>query len=190
LNLEIDESGGALTYSRVKINVSGSGIIDTWSNVSLGGNSSSTASRLSSGTGQTYAACDAAANMDYIDITYAVATASPYNSYLCSNPARFLSPISLASSSASCGDDGTLSTAGGKATYFKAHAASDYSTATDATLSALTVANTDNQYVQITSVPSTFEFLNSNGKKGLIYVSSGTLNNTTTDIVVSVKVQR
>ncbi len=190
LNIEIDESGNTYTYKRVKLNVSGSGIIDTWTGIALGGNSSTTASRLSTGTGQTYDACDAAANMEYIDITYAVNTTAPYPSYLCSNPARFLTPVGLGASTASCGEDGTLSTAGGTATYFKAHAAGDFETIDDAGLAALTVSNSNNQYIEITAINTTYEFLNSKGKKGLIRVTGGTLNNTTTNISVNVKVQR
>ncbi|HVD98554.1 MAG TPA: hypothetical protein VNB90_10150 [Cytophagaceae bacterium] len=185
LNLEVTESGGGLTYHRVKLVISGSGIIESYTNIALGGGTSTTASRLSTGTGWTYASCDAANNMDYIDITYAVAT----NSYLCSNPARFLSPISLSDHTASCGDNGMLQTDGGNHTYFRAHIPSDFPIATDVTLAALTVVSTDPEYIQITTMPSTFEFLNSYGKKGLIQVTSGTLNNTAADITVSVKVQ-
>jgi hypothetical protein len=193
LSLETDESGGNYSYKRVRLDISGSGIIDTYAGISLGGNSSSTASRLSSATGLTYLACNAAANINSIDITYAVGTSSPFTSYLCSNPARFQSPISLSSSSASCGEDGTLSTAGGTATYFKLYTGTTtFDQIGDAGLSALTVSSSNNQYIEVTSTSSNnvFEFLNANGKKGLIRVNSGTLNNTTTDINVSVKVQR
>jgi hypothetical protein len=191
LNIEVDENNNKYSYKRLTLNVSGSGIIDSWANVSLGGNSSNTASRMSSGTGQTYDKCNAVANMDYIDITYAVNTTNPYPSYLCSNPARFLTPVSLGTSTADCGEDGNgLSTAGGSATYFLLNNTANFDTATDADLTALTVSSSSPQYVQISAVGTVYEFLNSKGKKGLIKVVSGTLNNTTTDIVVSVKVQR
>lgn len=191
LNIAIDESSNTFTYNRIKLNISNSGIIDTWSNITLGANSNAAASRLSSATGQTYLACDAYANLDYIDITYAVNTTSPYPSYLCSNPARFLAPISLSASTVNCGEDGTsLSTGGGNATYFKAYTGTDFATIDAAGLTALTVSTSDNQYVQVTTVGQVFQFLNSKGKKGLIKYDSGTLNNTTTAIVVDVKVQR
>lgn len=190
LNIEIDESGSTYTYKRVRLNVSGSGVIDSWTSISVGGNSSLTGSRLSSGTGQTYLACNASANMEYIDITYAVNLTGSNPSYLCSNPARFLAPVSLGSSTASCGEDGTLSTAGGTSTYFKAYTGGDFGSITDAGLGALTVSASNNQYIEVTSTGTVYEFLNAKGKKGLIRVNSGTLNNTTTNINVDVKVQR
>ena len=189
LNIEINESGGTLTYKRVKLTISGSGIVDSWS-TELGGNSNALASRMSSGTGQTYTACDAAANMEFIDITYAVNTTTPFPSYLCSNPARFLTPVSLGTSTSDCDEDGVLSTAGGTATYFKLYSGGDFASATDAQLSALTVSSANKEYIEITQAGLTYEFLNSKGKKGLIKVVSGTLNTTGGSIAVEVKVQR
>jgi hypothetical protein len=190
LNIEIDESGSKLSYERIKLNISNSGIVDHWTSISLGGNSSNTASRLNTATGHPYTACDAAASeMKYIDVTYAVGTGTGNPSFLCSNPARFSTPIGLAASDANCGDDGALSTSGGSATYFKTYAGTDFNTISNTGLAALTVSNTNNQYVEI-SIGGVYEFLNSSGKKGLIKVVSGTLSNSATDIVVEVKVQR
>lgn len=203
LTIAVDESGDKYTYKRVKLNVSGSGIIDTWSGVSLGGNSSSTASRMSSGTGQTYLACNAGANIEYIDITYAIsktpsdvptagtcATQSGNFSYICDNPTRFTCPIGLTTSTASCGEDGNLSTAGGTATHFKTYTGGDFATITAAQLTALTVSTSDPTAVQVTAVGDVFQFVNAKGKKGLIKVVSGTLNNSANDIMVDVKVAR
>lgn len=190
LNIEIDESGGDYSYKRVKLNVSGSGIIETYTNRVLGGNTNPAASRMSTGTGLTYTACNAAANINYIDVTYAVSI-SAQESYLASNPARFSSPINLTASSASCGEDGTLPTDGGKATYFKV--ASDqnlFDNATDSDLTNLSVSSSDPQYVKISNVGQVFEFLNSDGKKGLVKVVGGTLNDYAGSITVDVKVQR
>jgi hypothetical protein len=191
VNIEVDESGDKYTYHRIKLTISGSGIVDTWSNITLGGNSNPAASRMSSGTGQTYLACNAAENMEYIDITYAVSTTNS-NSYICSNPARFVAPISLTVSSVNCGEDGYKNTNGGNPTYFKLHTANDFATIDDAGLTALTVSNSNPQYIQVTSTTTNnvFEFLNSNGKKGLIKVNSGILNNAGETINVDVKVQR
>lgn len=190
LTFAVDESGNQYKYKRVKLTVSGSGLINEWSSIELGGNSNKLASRMSSGTGLTYEACNAAANIDYIDITYAVKTTSPYTSYICSNPARFVAPVSLGTSTASCGEDGDLSTAGGKATYFKASTA-DFAAATDASMGTLTVSSSNNQYIEVTAKDQVFEFLNSDGKKGLIKVTAvNQLNNTAGSITVAVKVQR
>jgi|GEM_PF-1201131 len=192
LSIVVDESGDKFTYKQIKLNVSGSGLINDWSEVVLGGNSSKLASRLSSGTGLTYTACDAAENIEYIDITYAVKLTAPYTSYIVSNPGRFGSEVNLGASTADCGEDGTLSTAGGNATYFrKASSAVDFNAATDASLSGLEVSSSDNQYVEVKAVDDVFEFLNSDGKKGLIKVTKiNKLNDTGGDITVDVKVQR
>jgi hypothetical protein len=184
LNIEIDESGDKYTYKRVKLNVSGSGIVDSWSSITLGGQTNAAASRMSSGTGQTYSACNAAANMEYIDITYAWNT----DGYLCSNPARFLSPVGLSNSNPSCGDDGALPTNGGTATYFEVYSGGDFATITDAQLSALTVS-TANQYVSFSAAGSVYKFENAKGKKGLIKVNSYTTA-ANGSISVDVKVQR
>jgi hypothetical protein len=185
LNIEIDESGDKYTYKRVKLNVAGSGIIDSWSGITLGAQSNAAASRMSSGTGQSYTACNAAANMEYIDITYA----SNADGYLCSNPARFLTPIGLGNTNPSCGDDGSLPTNGGTATYFKTYAGSDFATITDDQLNALTVSSSNNQYINFTAANGVYEFLNAKGKKGLIKVTSYAPGNSGS-ITVDVKVQR
>jgi hypothetical protein len=185
LNIEIDESGKTYTYKRVKLAISGSGIVDSWTGITLGAQSNAAASRMSSGTGQLYTACNAAANIEYVDITYASNT----DGYLCSNPARFLSPIGLTNANPSCGDDGSLPTNGGSATYFKAYTGSDFATITDAQLTALTVANTNNQYISFSATGGVYEFLNAKGKKGLIKVSSYTAGNSGS-VTVDVKVQR
>lgn len=192
LTIEIDEAGGNKVYKQLTLNVSGSGIVDTWSSVELGGNSNALASRMASGTGLTYTACNAAANIDYIDITYAVALAAPNTSYISSNPARFVAPISLAASTATCGDDGVLPTSGGKASYFKKYTGTVvFADATNTDLEALDIKTTDNQYAEVAAAGDVFAFLNPNGSKGLIKVESvNQLNNTAGSITVSVKIQR
>lgn len=199
-NIELEEAGGKYSYKRLTLNVSGSGVISTWELVDLGGNLNALASRMSSGTGLTYVSCDAGENMDYIDITYAVSTVAPtYYSYICSNPARFNSPVSLTSSTATnCDSLGTsISTAGGNAAYFVAvtgNADSVFTNATDASLSALTVSSSDPQFVQVTALGEVFAFLNNDGKKGLIKVkgidATYGLNDGRGSITVDVKVQR
>jgi hypothetical protein len=189
LSFEVDESGSKFTYKRLALKISGSGVIDTWTGITLGAQGNSAASRLASATGQTFVACDAAANINYIDVTYSASGSPTVLSYLSSNPARFQAPISLSASSSSCGDDGTLSTAGGRATYFRASSA-DFDAATNAQLAALTVSTSDNQYVAISGTGTVYEFLNSDGKKGLIEVTAGTLGSTSGSVTVNVKIQR
>jgi hypothetical protein len=194
LNVEVDESGSKYTYKRIKLNISGSGIIDSYAGFNLGAQGNALPSRASSTIGQTYTACNSAGNLDYVDIVYSVSTVSPFNSYISSNVVRPNSPISVNnSSSLTCGDE-TLSTVGGPNVYFKASTLSttDFDNATDATLTGLTVASTDNQYAQVTAVGNVFEFLTIDNRKGLIKITAvSNLNNTTTgEITFDVKVQR
>ena len=175
LTVQIDEGGGNINYKQYTLNVSGSGLINSYTGVILGANTNANASRMYSGTGITYTACDAAANIDYVDITHAVGTpdgGTTYNSYLCSNPARFLAPIELQNSNPDCGDDTDLSTAGGTATYFAAYAGSvAFADVTSADLEALTVSSSDAQFV-VAAVDGVYEFLNNDGHKGLIQVTA------------------
>jgi hypothetical protein len=201
LNFEVDESNSNYAYKRMKITVSGSGIVDSYTNITLGGNTNANASRLSSGTGQTFTSCQTAANIDYIDITYGNDLTTGNKGYLLSNPARYDdftgSPIGSTATTATksgggaCGDEAAseYSVRGGEATYFKLHTANDFATIDDAGLSALTVSSTNNQYVEITTTPQVFEFLTASGRKGLVRVNSGTLT-TAGSINVDVKVQR
>jgi hypothetical protein len=175
LTIEIDEAGDNVSYKQLTLNVSGSGIIDTWSNVLLGGNSNANPSRMASGTGQSYLQCDAAENIDYIDITYAVSPNTPdYLSYLCSNPARFTTPIDIVNKDiAGCDDSGEMkSQDGGKASYFKAAGEDiDFDAATNTEIDGLTISSNDNQYAEIKAEGDVFEFLSADGRKGLIKVT-------------------
>lgn len=191
LNFEVDESGGNYTYKRMRLNISGSGVIDSHMGIVLGGNTNANASRMSSATGIAYKACETEPNIQYIDITYAVSTGATSTSYLASNPARFVAPINLSASTVTCGDE-TFSTAGGSPTYFRPHASpANFDAANDLYLENLTVSNANTQYVQVTGVGEVFEFLTSNGRKGLIKVTEvNNLNNPAGSITVSVKSQR
>lgn len=204
VNIEVDESGSAYTYKRIKLNISGSGLIDTWTGVQLGAQADCGPSRMSSGTGQIYSACDAAANMQYIDITYAWNT----NGYLCSNPERFANPgpLQLGNTNPSnCGDtnggtDSLASTGGGSSTYF---AVSNISTSqfdaitSSSSLDTLSLGTT--QYVSFSTTGGIYKFQNARGKKGLIKVTGYVSGNgacpnsgppTPAYVVVSIKVSR
>ncbi len=187
LNFEIDERGSdKITYKRLKINVTNSGVIDSFTGVTLGAQLNALPSRMSSSTGYVYLACETASNIDYIDVTYASTGA---DSYLASNPARFESPIGLTAKSTDCSQtgEGTLPTDGGKATYFAASSA-NFASATDETLNNLSVSSSDNQYIKISN-GGVYAFVTSTGKKGLIKVTSLTTG-TSGSVTVDVKVQR
>ena len=199
LTIEIDEADDTYTYKQIHLQISGSGIVDEYTDITLGGNSSALPSRLVAAAGQTYLECDAAENIDFIDITYAVQTSGAYTSYICSNPARFLSPIGITKTvtSSDCDDDGTLSVRGGNATYYVATTV-DFETATNTSIDSITVSSTDSEYIAVTDTTNVFAFLNEAGKKGLIKVTgigegnddSYGLNDTRGDITISVKIQR
>jgi hypothetical protein len=90
--------------------------------------------------------------------------------------------------STNCGEEGTLATDGGTATYFSTATAADFTNATDATLSALNVPST-NQFVPVVK-GGYYSFLNSKGKKGIVYVKDLTGTGPNAVITVDVKVQR
>ena len=192
LTIEVTEGGGNMVYKQLTLNVTGSGLVTLSAGIELGGNSNALASRMATATGLTYSACNAAANIDYVDLTYAVGIVTPYTMYLCSNPARFASPISLSTSTASCGDDGSLSTAGGSKSYFAPYTGTlSPSTATSTDLDALAVASDNDQYIEVAAVGDKFEFMNPDGLKGLIEVTAISGPNTTGgSCTVSVVVQR
>lgn len=188
LNFEVDESNSKYTYKRIKLNISGSGTVDSYTGIQLGGNTNPLASRMSSSTGYVYKACETEHNIGYIDITYAV-SGTP-TSYISSNPARFVAPIGLTTTTAS-GCEETVNTNGGNPTYFKVNTTVNFDAITDAELSALTVSSSNNQYAEVNAVGDVFEFLTTNGRKGLIKVTAiDQLDNPAGSITISVKVQR
>lgn len=203
LNVEVDESGSKYTYKRIKLNIAGSGLIDTWSNVELGAQSNSRPSRMVSATGQTFTSCNAAANINYIDITYAAIGSSDAVPTILSNPQRSTEGLSTTIPSTTVCNEGETnpSTAGGPATKFLSTTltSSDFNAITDAAgltsaLSGLTFGT--NQKVTASS-GSVIAFQSADGtRKGLILVSSLTQGTNTTDAdldgyaTVSVKVER
>ena len=208
LTIEIDEAGGNYTYTQLTLEVTGSGIVDSWSNLTLGAQNNSAASRLSSGTGLTYTACNAAANIEDIDVTYAVATSSNQlqaaravesssSSYICSNPARFESLIGLTNSTptAQCDEEeannDNYQTNGGTNTYFATSTltVAEFDAATDTELG--NIVSSTSETVQVTAADQIIEFVNADGKKGLIKIESiSSISDASGSIVVSVKVQR
>lgn len=198
LTIQIDEGGGNTNYKRLTLNVSGSGLVDLHEGIVLGANANALPSRMNSNTGLTYASCNAAENIEYIDITYRVNTTAPYPMYLCSNPARFQSPVGSSTDPATatgCDSDNPTATSptnGGQASYFAAYSGTlDPASAADADLEALTVSTSSLQYIEATAVGNIFEFMNPDGKKGLIEVTAiDQPNSTLGTITVSVVVQR
>ena len=57
---------------------------------------------MASSTGLSYFQCDFAENIADIDITYAVQMVSPFKSHLSSNPARFVDPLFINSTTITC----------------------------------------------------------------------------------------
>lgn len=192
LNFEIDESGNKYTYKRVKINVSGSGVIDSYSGIKLGGRSNNDLpSRLISATGQGYDACDAAGNIESIDITFAESP-FPYNAsttkgYLASNPARNADlGIDLSTVPARCGDsEDNLSLEGGVATVFKKVDFS-FENVTNEDLNAVSFGSA--QSIEIAN-GDVIAFKTSNNRVGVIKVADLKLSAPST-VTVDVKVQR
>lgn len=186
LYFEVDESGGKFSRKVLRINIGGAGTIDSYTNITLGAQNNAAPSRMSSATGYVYLACEVEENIDYIDITYA---STGTTNYLSSNPARFQAPISLTQTTRDCGEEGVINTNGGTATYFAAApAGTNFASADNAALEALTITTSGPQYIAVQN-GGVYAFRNSEGKKGLILVKALT-GGTNGTITIDVKVQR
>lgn len=172
LYFEVDESASAFSRKLLVINIGGAGI-SNYTGITLGAQTNQLASRLSSATGQLYSACNAAANINDIDVTYAVPQGTSGQGFV-SNPARTQAPFNLSSNPVNCGDnqgDQNLSTAGGRPTYFAKVTGNNFDTITDEQLGQLSVTNSSQQYVLVNQ-GDLVAFLRNDGKKGLIRVNS------------------
>lgn len=187
LYFEVDESGGKFSRKLLTVNVSGSGTIASYTGIVLGAQTNSAASRIASGTGQVYVACDAAANISDIDITYASLGSPTALPTLLSNPERVVQGLST--SAANCGDGAPNSTAGGPGTIFAMASSANFNAADDAALEALTVSGTAQRVAVNTG--SIVAFRRADGKKGLIRVNSFPAGSGVNgSINIDVKVQR
>lgn len=186
LYFEVDESASKFARKLLTINVGGAGSIDSYTSIALGAQLNLAPSRMSSSTGYVYLSCETAANIQYIDITYLYAN---QGHTLASNPARFQAPLSLTTTETTCGDEGTVKTNGGTATYFASATATEFNNASDTSLEALTVSTASPQYITVVS-GGYYSFRNAKGKKGVIKVNSITGAEANAAINLDVKVQR
>lgn len=181
LYFEVDESNKAFSRKVLTINATGTAGVNTYTNVVLGAQLNAAPSRISSATGQLYTACDASANINDIDITYAVLGTSPT---ILSNPERQVKELST--DAKNC-DDAATSTAGGPNTKFSKANTADFNGATDTTLGALTISGTSESVVVVKGDIIAFE--TEDGRKGLIKVED-VVAGTSGSLKISVKVQR
>jgi hypothetical protein len=184
LNFEIDESGNKYTYKRVKINVSGSGVIVSHENIKLGGDDNADdPSRLISTSGLGLDVCNAAGNVENIDITL---IKEGTKLFLTSNPARSEIYGRSTDAPARCGDiDDNLSLVGGIKTLFTKTTLS-FDNATNADLDAVVFGSAQN--IEI-SKDDVIAFKTSNDKVGIIKVTNLVLA-APSSATISVKVQR
>jgi hypothetical protein len=186
LNFAVEESGNTVTYKRITINVSGSGVLDVWKGLKIVAQSptSSLPSRASTNTGQTYVACDAASNLSSIDITL---LENGGKTYILSNPKRFEAPFNRPTTGlTTCNDDGTTTPiVGGPKVYFTPTSLG--LSATDADLSG--IAQSTDQFIEVTGAGQAIGFVKEDGRKGVIIVTAasdlGTVESTVTfDVIV------
>jgi hypothetical protein len=184
LYFEVDESSSAFSRKVLTINATGTAGVNTYSNVVLGAQTNAAPSRLSSATGQLYTACDASANINDIDITYAALGASASPTIL-SNPEREVKGLSTEAKN--CDDTAGSNTSGGPGTTFSKSSGTDFNGATDATLQALTVSGSSQSVV--VAQGDIVAFQTKDGRKGLIKVED-VVAGTSGSLKISVKVQR
>ncbi|CAA9334291.1 MAG: hypothetical protein AVDCRST_MAG56-7564 [uncultured Cytophagales bacterium] len=185
LYFEVDESASAFSRKLLTINVNGTAGVSAFSGIRLGAQGVGTGpSRLASATGQIYSACNAAANMSDIDITYAFLNGTTPT--ILSNPERAVQ--GLGTTATNCDETTNSSTAGGPNTLFiKAPSTESFDNASDATLAALSFTNA--RALTSVAVGDVIAFKTTGNRNGLIRVESITTG-TTGSIGVSVKVQR
>jgi hypothetical protein len=190
LTFEVDESGGNFTRRRMKLNVSGSGIIDTQTAKVLGGNGNALPSRLSASTGVLYTVCEAASNKDFIDLTYWVTSAGD-TAFICSNPARS-ERFGAPTTSTTC-DAEDQNVGGGKRTRFAAFSGS-FGSIDNTSLTNASVTATSPEWIGV-AAGNLVAFRLEDGRKGVFEVSSITPGGTPATrrggtITLNVKVQR
>jgi hypothetical protein len=185
LHFDVYDNKEKVTRKTLKINVTADGQIATWTGITLGAQKNDLGSRVSSATGDVYAVCDLDSNMKYIDITY-VAFGSPVaKATLLSNPERQTLGFSTTANSPICGG---VYTGGGTTTYFSLTPSTiDFSTATDAILSGLTISGTAQNIV--VEPGKTYIFVNNRKKKGLIKIT-GLEEGISGKITFDIKVQK
>jgi hypothetical protein len=183
LNFAVEESGNTVTYKRITINVSGSGVLDVWKGLEIAGSGSAKASRASTNTGQTYTACDAASNLSSIDITL---LENGGKTYILSNPKRFEAPFNRPTTGlTTCNDDGTTTPInGGPKVYFTP---TSLGLSADADLSG--IAQSTDQFIEVTGANQSIGFVREDGKNGVIVITAvsglGTSTGTVTfDVIV------
>jgi len=186
LYFEVDESASAFSRKLLTINVNGTAGVSSYPNLTLGAQNNAAPSRVASATGQLYKACDAAANISDIDITYA-AIGTLATPTILSNPERAVRGLST--SATNCGDNAPNNTAGGPNTKFiKAPSTESFDNATDATLNGLSFTNA--QASVAIAKGDVIAFRTQDGRNGLIRVEDISTGGTSGTIRISVKVQR
>ncbi len=183
LYFEVDESASAFSRKLMIVNIGGTAGVSAYPNLTLGAQTNAAPSRISSATGQLYKACDAAVNMDDIDVTYAYIGTS---ATILSNPERAVKGLSTEATN--CGDDAPNNTSGGPNTVFiKAPATANFDNITDANLSALTFTGAAESIAVVKG--DVIAFKTEDGRNGLLRVEDVVTGNNGT-IRISVKVQR
>lgn len=189
LNFEVDESGGEYSYLRVRISKSLTPTVDLYSNLELGAQASPLPSRMTS-VGIPMTICNAADNLDFLTFTYLVYNSSPY---LASNPARYQTPFNFSASPVpeSCGSSNSISISdGGQNVFFKEISNLDFDNLTPEDFNSFSVDSSDSPYIEVSGPGQAIAFITGEGKKGVIKVKGGTLNQVSGAIIVDVKMLR
>ncbi|MES2520451.1 MAG: hypothetical protein V4585_20195 [Bacteroidota bacterium] len=199
--VDITDDKGKVSRKAVNILPSATEQISSWSNVSLGVQTSNISSRFSSTTGDLYTACDLDTNINFVDITYATIGSPSIKATFLSNPRRGALGLGTTISDKICSN---ISTAGGTSTFYAPiNTPIEFTTVNDMTLKALAIPVTTQDLVIEAGKIYMFQHtrVTKDGKsvtrKGVIRVNSiGNTTSTTGSILAGglvnfdVKVQR
>jgi hypothetical protein len=170
LHFDVYDNSGKVTRKTLIINISQDAQLASWTNITLGAQTNTLGSRLSSATGDIYTVCDLDSNIKYVDLTYAAFGSPTIKATLLSNPERQKLGFSttVPTSNTVCGGS---STAGGTPTYFTiAPSTVDFATVTDAILNGLTISETSQNIV--VEAGKVYAFVNGRKKKGLVKITA------------------
>lgn len=168
LYVEVLDRDNRITRRTIIVNLVTEEQTTRFKDITLGGQLNAVGSRVSSSTGDVYKVCDLQANMEFVDITYAVDKTTNKPTFY-SNPERAIAGFSttVPATNTECGGE---STGGGSPTYFiEAPNSILFSAATNAELQSLAITNMSPQRIEL-QAGKIIGFLNAKGKKGLIII--------------------
>ena len=181
--ISVTDDKGNVTRKAINITPSTTDQITTFTNISLGVQTSSTNTRFSSTTGDFYTACDLDSNLNFVDISYATIGSPSAKPTLLSNPRRVTLGLGATATDKNC--SGIITTGGTSVFYAPVNINIEWVNVNDFVLNSLVIPTTNQDLAIETGKIYMFQHTRTtrDGKpvvrKGLIKINS-ILNTTST----------